>query len=241
MEEGREYDAETGTPQGGVISPILANVYLHYALDLWFERAVKPGCRGIVEIVRYADDFIICVQFKDEAERILKALKERLKKFQLELSEEKTRIIEFGRYASTNAKARGRKPATFNFLGFTHFIDKTRKGKFKVGRKTERKKMASKLKEMNIWLKGIRNLLPAKEWWKTLRAKLSGHFQYYGVSGNFRSIKVFYHLTIKLVYKWLNRRSQKKSFNWNTFIEYLKRYELPKPRIYHDFYTLFNY
>lgn len=241
MEEGKVYETDKGTPQGGIVSPILANIYLHYALDLWLERAVKPGCRGAVEIVRYADDFVICVQYKDEAEKILEALKERLGKFSLELAGDKTRIIEFGRYAKVNAVSKGIKPATFNFLGFTHFIDKTRKGNFKVGRKTDRKRMTAKLKEMNLWLKGIRNQFQARIWWKTLRGKLSGHFQYYGVSGNFRSISRFYYLTIRLVFKWLNRRSQKKSFNWETFTEYLKRHELPKPKIHHDFYSLFGY
>jgi len=241
MEEGKIYKTKEGTPQGGIISPILANVYLHYALDLWMERVVKPRCRGVVEIVRYADDFIICVQYKEDAEKILEALRTRLRKFKLELSEEKTRIIEFGRYAKINARSKGIKPGTFNFLGFTHFIDKTRKGKFKVGRKTEKRKMVAKLKEMNNWLKRIRNLYHIKEWWKILKAKLSGHFQYYGVSGNYRSISRFYYLTIRLIFKWLNRRSQKKSFVWKTFTEYLNKYELPKPKIHHNFYTLYEY
>jgi len=121
------FDTDKGTPQGGIISPILANVYLHYALDLWMERVIKPQCRGAVEIVRYADDFVICVQYKDEAELIHRLLKERLEKFNLELAEEKTRIIGFGRYSVANAIAKGEKPATFNFLGFTHFVDKSRK------------------------------------------------------------------------------------------------------------------
>jgi len=241
MEEGKIYDSEKGTPQGGVISPILANVYLHYALDLWLERVIKPRCRGAVEIVRYCDDFVICVQYKDEAGRILEMLKERLGKFNLELAGDKTRIIEFGRYARRNAQAKGRKPETFDFLGFTHFIDKSRKGNFKLGRKTDKKKMTAKLKEMKIWLREIRNQYPTREWWKTLKAKLSGHFRYYGISGNFRSIRKYYRLTLRLVYKWMNRRSQKKSFNWETFAEYLKIHELPKPKIYHNFYTLFAY
>lgn len=241
MEEGRTYDVDKGTPQGGIISPILANVYLHYSLDLWMERVIKPGCRGVVEIVRYADDFVVCVQYKDEAKKILEALKARLRKFNLELAEDKTRIIEFGRYARENARAKGEKPATFNFLGFTHYMGKSRKGFYKVGRKTERRKMTAKLKEMKGWLKAIRNQHCAKDWWKILRAKLSGHFQYYGVSGNYRSINNFYYQTIRMVIKWLNRRSQKKSFNWETFQVYLKRHKLPKPKIHHDFYTLLEY
>ena len=240
MEEGKYNASEKGTPQGGIVSPILANVYLHYALDLWVERVVKPRCRGVVEIVRYADDFVICVQYKDEAERILEALKKRLLKFNLELAEDKTRIIEFGRYAGTNAKKRGEKPETFNFLGFTHYVDKTRNGFFKLGRKTDRKKMATKLKEMNLWLKSVRTT-PIREWWPVLKAKLVGHFRYYGVSGNSRSIGTYFHLIVRMVFKWLNRRSQKRSMNWYAFSEYLKRHELPKPRLYHNLYTLRDY
>jgi group II intron reverse transcriptase/maturase len=129
MEEGIVYDTEMGTPQGGIISPILANIYLHYVLDLWIEKAVKPNCRGLVEIIRYADDFVICIQYKDEAEKILHALKERLKKFSLELSKEKTRLVEFGRFAKQNANVKGLRPATFNFLGLTHFFRQKQKRK----------------------------------------------------------------------------------------------------------------
>ncbi len=240
MEEGKLYASEKGTPQGGIISPILANVYLHYVLDLWVELVVKPKSRGVVEIVRYADDFVICVQYKDEADTILKALKERLGKFALELAEDKTGIIEFGRYAKQNATAKGKKPGAFNFLGFTHFIDKSRSGRYKVGRKTNKKKMQAKLKEMTVWLKSIRNFRQPKEWWGILCAKLAGHFRYFGVSGNYRSINKFYNQIVRLVFKWLNRRSQKKSFNWETFKKYLERHKLPKPKIYHDFYTLYG-
>ena len=236
MEEGKMYDVEQGTPQGGIVSPVLANIYLHYVLDLWVERVVKRKSRGVVEIVRYADDFIICVQYKDEAEKILKCLKKRLAKFGLELAEEKTRCIEFGRYAKQNARKKGVKPATFNFLGFTHFIDQTRTGKYKLGRKTDRNRWTAKQKELKDWLKSVRNILPIKEIWKTLRAKLAGHFRYYGVSGNFRSIRRYWVEAMRLIVKWVNRRSQKKSFNSGTFREYLKKYPLPKPAIYHNFY-----
>jgi group II intron reverse transcriptase/maturase len=238
MEEGRRHDTDTGTPQGGIVSPILANIYLHYALDLWVDRAVRPNCRGTVEIVRYADDFVICVQFKDEAERILAELKERLKKFNLELAEDKTRLIEFGKFAKRNAEKKNNKAATFNFLGFTHFIDRTKTGTFKIGRKTDRKKFKLRMVEMNIWLKEVRNLLTIKEVWRIFKAKLRGHFQYYGVSENTRSINMFYQKSLKLLFKWLNRRSQKKSFNWTTFMNYIERFELPRPKIHHNFYNL---
>ena len=239
LEEGKLHATNEGTPQGGVVSPILANIYLHYALDLWIERSVKPKCRGVVEMVRYADDFVICVQYKDDAIHILQALKERMSKFNLELEMDKTRLIEFGRFAKQNAEVKKLRVSTFNFLGFTHFIDRTRKGGFKLGRKTDGKKLRTKLKEMNEWLKAARNAYPINEIWKTLRTKLRGHFQYYGVSGNFRCIRLFDTLSKKLALKWLNRRSQKKSFTWESFYKYLERHPLPKPEIHHDFYTGF--
>lgn len=241
MEEGEWHVTDKGTPQGGIISPILANIYLHYVLDLWIDKVIKRQSRGIVLIVRYADDFVICVQYKDEAERILIELRKRLEKFGLELAVDKTKIIGFGRFAVENATNKGQRAGTFNFLGFTHFCDKTRTGKFKVGRATDRKRFRAKMKEMKIWLKSVRNTAPVKDWWSILCAKLRGHFQYYGVSGNYRGIKRFYYLTMRLVLKWLNRRSQKKSFNWERFQEYVTRYPLPQPKIYHNLYTLYSY
>ena len=241
MEEGKLFSSDQGTPQGGIISPVLANIYLHYVLDLWLEECVKPRSRGWVGIVRYADDFIICAQYKKEANQILESLHKRMSKFGLSLSSEKTRIIEYGPYAKDNAKRRGNRPASFSFLGITHFCDKTRKGKFKVGRRTENKKLRAKLVEINQWLKSIRNKVPLREWWPILGAKLAGHFQYYGVSGNFEGIKQYRYQVIRLVYKWINRRSQKKSFNWKTFNEYMKRFPLPKAKIHHNLYTLQSY
>jgi RNA-directed DNA polymerase len=238
MEEGKLYKNGQGTPQGGVISPILANIYLHYVLDIWIARIVKKCCRGTVEMVRYADDFVICVQYKNEAEKILEALKKRLAKFGLELAEDKTRIVEFGRFARQNAKQKGKRPGTFDFLGFTHYGDKTRKGYFKVGRVTSRKKFSAKIKDIKEWLKRIRNLVKIQEWWKILGLKLRGHYQYYGVSGNYRGLKRFYFLVIRLARKWMNRRSQKTRYYWKRYLLYLERHPLPKPKIYHNFYTL---
>lgn len=237
MEAGEFKETTKGTPQGGVLSPMLANIYLHYVLDLWMERVVKRESRGYVEMVRYADDFIICVQNQAEAEQILKGLEMRLAKFSLELAPDKTKIIEFGR----NTRKDGKRPETFDFLGFTHYCDKSRKGNFKVGRKTSRKKFIMKIREIKIWIKAIRNMVKLKDWWQIVCAKLRGHFQYYGVSGNYKGISRFYKEVTKLLYKWLNRRSQKKSFNWESFNEYINRYNIPRPKIYHNLYTLHGY
>jgi len=239
IEQGEYYDTEKGTPQGGVLSPMLANIFLHYVLDLWFERIEKERINGYTEIVRYADDFIITAQTKQQALQILQDLKERLKKFSLELSKEKTRIIEFGRFAQENSRNRGkRKPDTFDFLGLTHYCSKSRKGNFLLKVKTSCKKMNNRIKELNQWLKSIRNRAKIKVIWKLLSAKLQGHYNYYGISGNSRSIQTYYYQVIRLTFKWLNRRSQKQSFNWWEFMEYLTRYPLPKPALVVNMYDL---
>lgn len=237
LEAGVYHKTDKGTPQGGVISPVLANIYLHYVLDLWMTKVVKKQMKGYVEIIRYADDFVICVQYRKEAEAILEMLKQRLGKFGLELAEEKTRIVEFGRFAEDNRRRRdGGKPGTFNFLGFTHYCTKSRKGRFKVGRKTERRKLAVKIKEINQWLKSIRNTVSIKTWWKMLTIKMLGHYKYFGVSKNSRGIKEFRYLVRRLVFKWVNRRSQKRSMNWEQFDVYCARHGFPQPRIYVSLY-----
>jgi len=240
VEEGKYLSTEKGTPQGGIISPILANIYLHYVLDLWFEKVEKQKIGSYIGMVRYGDDFVICVQRKEVAECLLTELSGRLAKFGLELSGEKTRIVEFGRYARENSRKKGCKPGSFSFLGFIHFCDTGRKGYFKVGRKTDRKKFSVKIKEMNAWLKAVRNTSKPKAWWPILAAKLRGHFHYYGVSGNYGGISSFHQRTMRLLFKWLNRRSQKKSYNWEQFRIYLLRHPLPKPKIYHNLYTLYG-
>lgn len=237
MEEMVMMQTEEGTPQGGIISPILSNIYLHYALDLWVEKRLKVNLMGYVEMVRYCDDFVLLVQYKEEAENAMTFLKERLSKFGLVLSGEKTRRIEFGRFSKENAEKRGEKPDTFNFLGFTHYVDKTRNGKFKVGRKTRKDKLNRSLKEFGEWLKGTRNRVSIEEIWKLIAQKMRGHIGYYGVSENSRGIGEYYNAAIKLVHKWMNRRSQRKSMTWKEFNQYLKRYPLPKPKIRHNFYA----
>ena len=227
-----------GTPQGSILSPILANIFLHYVLDDWFEQIVKTHVKGYRELVRYADDFVCLVQNESDALKIKRALENRFNRYNLTLHPDKTSVFSFGRFEKANSQKENRKANTFDFLGFTHFCDKSRRGFFKLGRKTAMKKFRAKIKVLNIWLKAIRNLKSTKEWWKTLEAKLRGHFQYYGVSGNFPAMKKFYSLAIRLVHKWLNRRSQKKRMSWSKLANYLELYPLPKPKIKHNFYTL---
>jgi len=238
FETGQIVATEQGTPQGGNLSPMLSNIFLHYVLDLWFEKRVKRQVRGVCFLVRYADDFVCMVQYQDDAQHTLEALRERFTQFDLALHPEKTRVISFGRYERQNAQRQKRRPNTFDFLGFTHYCDRSRRGKFLVGHQTSRKKFRKKCGELNDWLKAVRNRCQVKEWWPVLKAKLTGHYQYYGISGNMRLLSRFYWLAVRLAMKWLNRRSQKSSFDWKGFGTYLKHYPLPKPRIVHDLYTL---
>lgn len=239
MEDGVYQETDKGTPQGGVISPVLANIYLHYVLDLWFEKVVKRHVKGYASLTRYADDFIACFEKEEDAKRFGGSLRLRMGKFGLKVSEEKSKIIEFGRKAWQRWQEGGEKVPTFNFLGFTYYCENTRKGSFKVGRKTNPKKMRAKLKAMNQWLKSIRNAVEFKEWWPILKQKLIGHYRYYGISGNMRGIRIYYSQCVKLAYKWVNRRSQKKSFNWEKYRRLIYEWNpLPQPKIYHLTYTL---
>jgi RNA-directed DNA polymerase len=238
MEEGEYIEVDRGTPQGGVISPILANIYLHYILDLWFEKDVKKQLTGYAQLVRYCDDFIVCFQRGDEAKAFEEMLRQRLGKFGLKIAEGKSRVIGFGRYEWEKARQEGREVATFDFLGFTHYCDKTRRGKFKLGRKTSSKRFRQKMKAVNHWLKRVRNQVTLAEWWKVYRLKLLGHYRYYGISGNMLALRKFYRETSQLAYKWINRRSQKKSFTYAQYCTFKKYNPLPEPKIYHLTYTL---
>lgn len=190
MEEGKHIRSDVGTPQGGVISPILANVYLHYVLDLWFEKIVKKRCKGEAYIIRYADDFVCCFQYLEEAELFYLSLGKRLKEFGLMIAENKSKIIEFGRFAEENRSKRGDgKLDTFDFLGFTHYCSKSKNGWFRVKRKTSKKKQRTKIAKMKIWLKD-RMHEPLADTIKTLNKKLIGHYNYYGITDNSRSIKL---------------------------------------------------
>ena len=238
MEEGKKYKTDNGTPQGGVISPILANVYLHYVLDLWFEKRVRKQCKGQAYIVRYADDFVCCFQYKSEAQEFFQSLKLRLKKFNLEIAEDKTKIIPFGRFAEKDAKQKGNsKPATFDFLGFTHYCGKSKQGNFRVKRKSSRKKVQGKLKESKEWLKNNRNK-DIHMIMDRFRRSLIGYYNYYCITDNTQSVNKFKDKIEYLLFKWLNRRSQRKSFTWDKFRLFLNKYPLPSPRIKVNIYDL---
>ena len=230
-EDGSVTVSDEGTPQGGVISPILSNIYLHYALDLWFEKVYRKSCTGYARLIRYADDFVVCFQYKADAEKFRIALGERLGKFGLEVEPTKTRVMEFGRFAVEHAAKRGTKPETFDFLGLTHYCGTSRNGKkFRMKRVTARKKFAAKLKAFKEWLKKAR-IMKTKDLWEIAKAKLRGHYNYYGVTDNLRGIERFGHEVKRLLFKWLNRRGKRHCLNWERFDEMLTRFPLPIPRI----------
>lgn len=237
MEDGSFHESDRGTPQGGIISPVLANVYLHYALDLWFMREAQPQLKGFTRLIRYADDFVVCFQHQNEAEQFLDMLRERLVSLGLNLAEHKTKIVPFGRGPWNDWRNGGNRPGTFDFLGFTHICGTTRKGGFKVDVKTSRKRLTGKLKTLNIWLRKIRCRKKLEDWWPLLCWQLQGYFIYFGVSGNSRSLWSYRDKVKDLVFKWINRRSQKQSFTWEQFVRFQKFNPLPIPRIRHSLYA----
>jgi RNA-directed DNA polymerase len=234
LEEGQWRQSEEGTPQGGLISPVLANIYLHYVLDLWVHQWRKQKAHGEVIIVRYADDFVVGFEQRTEAERFQGELAERLKKFNLELASEKTRLIEFGRLAVDNRRFRGEgKPETFNFLGFTHFCGMTSKGKFVVKRQTMRKRVRAKLKAVKIEMYR-RMHTPIPEQGKWLASVLRGYYQYYGVPFNSRALSSFhYHIQCQWQ-RVLGRRSQIGKVSWER-ISRISHKWLPLPHICHPY------
>jgi group II intron reverse transcriptase/maturase len=223
-EDGRVNYPVTGTPQGGVVSAVLANIYLHYALDVWFEKEVKPHCRGQSMLMRFADDFVCCFQYWDEVRRYNDELGKRLRKFNLELSEEKTQTIKFTCFET-------KKSQHFNFLGFDYCWRMSRKGTPAVNMTTAKNKYRASIAAILSWIKKERCRLRVAEIFKKLRAKLQGHWNYYGVCGNSRVLSRYYKQVCRIMYKWLNRRSQRKSCTWQGFGEMLVYYRIPNPRI----------
>ncbi len=232
-------ETEEGSGQGSVCSPVLANIYMHYVLIWWFKERIQPTLAGFSGLVVYADDFVVCFQYKDEAEAFYKKLGERMEHFGLSLEKEKSRLIEFGRYAESNRRKSGTgKPETFTFLGFTHYCSHAKSGKFRVKRKTSRKKFNKKLKEMHALLREMVVVigLPIKDVMKKLNQILVGYYHYYGITDNAEMLSNFKFRVTQILFKCLNRRSQKKSYNWDEFNDLLKDFPLARPKIFVSIY-----
>ena len=234
LEDGKKIHNESGTPQGGSISPLLANVYMHYVFDLWLQQWRKKHTGGEVIAVRYVDDIVVGFQYKSDAVRFLEEMRTRFLKFNLKLHPEKTRLIEFGRFADSNRKERGLgKPETFDFLGFTHICSKKRNGKFKLLRQTIKKRQRGKLKEIKQELKR-RMHVPVPDQWKWLASVINGHCRYYGVPGNRKAMDIFRTEIIKMWHKSLRRRSQNDRTTWER-VSRLVNLHIPKVRIVHPY------
>ncbi len=226
--DGKVIHPQTGSPQGGIVSPMLANIYLHYALDLWFEETVKAHCGGAVYLCRYADDFVCAFQHQTDAEKFYKVLGKRLEKYGLEVAEEKTNLL---RFSPLNCKESG----TFEFLGFEfRWGCSPKRKKPTLKRRTMRKKYRATLANLREWCQDNCRL-PKKLLFYKLNAKLRGYYNYYGIRGNYKSLTDFLYQAKRILFKEMNRRSQRRSYNWKGFAELLKVFKLDKPRICHDF------
>ncbi|MFQ5993068.1 MAG: group II intron reverse transcriptase/maturase [Nitrospiraceae bacterium] len=228
MEDGSIHYPEEGTPQGGVISPLLSNIYLHDVLDSWFESVVKPRLDGKAELIRFADDYVILLERERDARRILSVLPKRFGKYGLTIHDEKTQLVDFRRPYGD------RKSETFDFLGFTHYWGKSRKGQRVVKRKTAKIKLKVAVRKVYRWCRGHRHD-PIKEQWQALCRKLHGHYGFYGITFNLRGLKRFYEQVKRAWRKWLNRRNRDNDMQWERFNLLLVRYPLPEPRIVHKF------
>jgi group II intron reverse transcriptase/maturase len=242
LEDGSLRHPETGSPQGGVISPLLANIYLHEVLDKWFEREVKPRLRGRAFVIRYADDFVIVFSSEADARRVLEVLPKRFGKYGLELHPEKTRLIPFrrpGQEPGTRDDSDKTTSGSFDLLGFIHYWGKSRKGNWIVKRKTAGNRLKRALKAVSLWCRQHRHL-PVAAQHVVLYPKLAGHYAYYGITGNSRALRRFSFQVRRIWRKWLNRRSDKCSMPWERFEELLRRYPLPKPIVLHSMYRAAN-
>lgn len=224
--------SDEGVTQGSVCSPVIANIFAHEVIDEWIEKVVKPNCVGEVKMIRYADDIVICCQYNHDAERIKTALANRLGKYGLKMNEDKTKLVKF----SKRKQRQGTPQETFDFLGFTFYIGKARKGYPVIKLKTNGKRFRSKLKKVNDWARTIRNKITLNQIMVIAAAKVRGHVQYYGVSHNYPTVNTFVYKVTLILFKWLNRRSQRKSFIWEKFQMLLDRIKFPKAKICH---TLF--
>jgi RNA-directed DNA polymerase len=234
MEDGLTRATEEGTPQGSILSPLLSNIYLHYVLDLWFSRRISRQSRDEAYYFRYADDFLACFRYKDDAEDFRRRLADRLEGFGLQLAQEKTRCIEFGRFARESAYKRGEKPAEFTFLGFTHYCGKTRNGYFKMKRRTGRKKLGQSLRKFAEWARKARRVLTKGEMLRRARAKVIGHLSYYAITDNLKRCSYYDYRAKHILFKWLNRKSQRKAYTWEGFNQALAWVNWPQVRVRKD-------
>ena len=232
LTDGELRVSDEGLPQGSICSPILANVFAHYVIDEWFQEVVKNHCCGKVEMFRYADDTVICCQYEQDAKRILSALEKRLKKYGLKLNAEKTRLVSF----SKEAYSRGHKQDAFDFLGFTFYIGRSRKGFALPKVKSSGKRLRVKLKRVSEWARKATRRYRLGEIWRRFRMKLLGHIRYYGVTFNGRHVGKFLHASICILYRWLRRRSQRSTLNWDRFLQFIRANPLPKVKVYHKLY-----
>lgn len=235
MKDFQYEETEEGSGQGSCCSPVISNVYMHYVLVKWFKESIEPRLKGYGGLVVYADDFVACFQYKEEAERFYELLKKRMRRVGMSLEENKTRLIEFGRYAEQRCRKEGRKPETFTYLGFTHYCSRSRDGRFRVKRKTSKKKFAKKCREIHRLIKDMRTKR-IEEIVRKLNEILVGYYHYYGITDNIEKLSEFRYRMMKSLYYWLNRRGQKKSYTWEGFNEMLKNYPLKPPRIYVNVY-----
>jgi RNA-directed DNA polymerase len=228
LTDGELAVSEEGVVQGSCCSPVLANIFAHYVIDAWLEDTVKPLMKGAIRNFRYADDMIICCRYEEDAKRIKEVLIKRLAKYRLRLNEDKTKLVKFSKKASQQ----GIKQESFDFLGFTFYLGKSQRGKTIPKLKTAGTRLRAKLKRVNEWARKVRNSQPLKTIWKVLCSKLRGHVQYYGVNFNGKHVQRFLYESEKIIFKWLNRRSQRKSFEWKEFRLFTKKNPLPVAKIY---------
>jgi RNA-directed DNA polymerase len=226
---GGVVEDELGSPQGSIVSPAIANAFLDHVLDQWFVTVVRQHCRGYCALIRYADDALAVFERDDDARRVWRVLPLRLGKFGLRLNTEKTRLLAFGKRQAWRAFRDGTRLPTFDYLGFTHYWGRSRTGKARLKRKTSKKRLRRALVEINTWLRQERNARQLPDLWQALSRKMRGHFNYFGVTDNSPALYRFARAVQRLVLKWLNRRSQRRSFTWESFCRYAKRHPLPRP------------